>query len=128
MKNYSLDLLPGEPLVVCQGFSEYSWKADFVPMADEVAALLNELDQPVFLIIDMTAMAADLADVIFSTNYAARSTNQFLHHPNMREFLAITTNKLISMAVQGMNTPTFGNVPVQIFSTLDDAMRYARSQ
>lgn len=124
MRTYTQDKLPDQPVILFHGSEAYDWERDFPEMAEEAALLLDGQNEPVFLVADMSA---GLSDVIFSTNYAARTgAQQFLHHPNMREFLAVTSSKVIGLAAQRMRSAIFGMVPVSVYPNLEEALEHTR--
>jgi hypothetical protein len=57
-----------------------------------------------------------------------RETGALLTHPLMKEFLVVTNVKLVELAAKGLSSDIFGNVAVQVFETLEDALAYAREQ
>jgi hypothetical protein len=42
--------------------------------------------------------------------------------------IAVSTNRVIGMALKGTNSPVFGNFSMPLFPTLDEAVAHARQQ
>ena len=51
-----------------------------------------------------------------------------LHHPHVKELIIVTQAKMEELAAKGLNSDIFGNVPISVFETMEDAVAYARSR
>jgi uncharacterized hydantoinase/oxoprolinase family protein len=123
-----IEKIPDAPIVIV-----HSQQSDdnLEEMADSVAAITRALDEQtekVFLITDMGSISMDLNDIIQAASMSARGSNSLLHHPNVRENLFVLTDKLITMAIQGLKSATFGQVKTRVFATVEEAVSYCREQ
>jgi hypothetical protein len=124
-----VEKLSGEPIVVV-----HAQKSDAnvrQEMADAVKVINEALDsqtEKVFLIVNMTGITMALDDIIQGAGMSARGQRAMLHHPNVRESMYVVTDRMMKMAVKGLNSATFGQVKAQVFDTVEDAVSYCRGQ
>ena len=125
----SFKQLPGEPIIVVTLSKEY----DFIADADEGAraglAVLDRLKHPVFWVVDFHITpnqehSLNLDQLLVSSNAVTRLWSD----PRIRKVLLVTSDEIVRLAGRGMTSETFGNLPIEIFASLDEALRYARSQ
>jgi hypothetical protein len=125
--NYSVEVLPGEPIILMCLYAEARVSEDMSRSSVEVKALLDQAAEPVFLIMDMSKMTISLNDIILGSNMGTRSEQPLNRHPQLREMLFVSPSALVKLAVKGLNTVTFGNLEFKVFDTVDDALTYVRS-
>jgi hypothetical protein len=128
MAAYNVEKLPDLPIIVVQVLEDWDSGRDAPLAMDEVAAFLDESEEPLYYCSDLTQSPRwGLSDVISVANLAARGRN-IVKHPNLKGVIAITTDKMIDLAARGMNSEIFGNVSVKVFPTLDELVEYVRSE
>ena len=122
----SVDKLQNEPIVIVHlreaNQSQSSSRQEFTA---EIGAVLDAASEPVFLIFDIGDIRAVFGDITSGTREATRGSN-FLAHPNVREILTVTTNRVFRLATMGLRGRAFGKLKVQIFETVEEALEYAR--
>lgn len=103
-----------------------SWDAtqDTEPFASALVDIFDSAKRPLWLIVDFSLSSWDLGDVVFGSNFATRTGIKFLKHDNMRELIAVGGSGIINLGVKGLSSPVFGNVPVKIVDTLEEAFNY----
>jgi hypothetical protein len=127
MSAFEVETLPGEPIMVCTLFETWSVADDMLASIDQVMEHLDAADEPLYYISNISGLRLGLQDMILATNQAARGSSAFFHHPNFRELLVVTDAKLFELAAKGLDSEIFGNVPVAVFGTLEEALEYARN-
>jgi hypothetical protein len=128
MSTYQIEKLPGEPILVCTLSDAWSVSNELSATIDQLIEHLDAADEPLYYINDVSSgMKVDLKDVILAANQAARGSNAVFHHPNFREVLLVTDSRLIDLAARGLDSEIFGNVPVSVFGTFEEALAYARA-
>lgn len=129
MSSYTIEKLSGEPIVL--GTTHENWKAEVdIPLwADELYRLLDSLDEPVSYIGDLRAGRRwTLDEAIRTATAVARGDRPVFHHPKLREALIVTDQTLVNLGALGLQSDIFGNVPIKVFATIEEAFEYARSQ
>jgi hypothetical protein len=129
MSTHEIEKLPGEPILVSTVFGAWSSgdELELGDSLDQVIEYLDAADEPLYYVADVSGLKLDLPDMILTANQTARGSKAILHHPNLREFLVVTEAKLIELASRGLGSEVFGNVPVAVFQTLEEALAYARA-
>jgi hypothetical protein len=125
--SYTIEKLPNEPIIVQVLNEDYTFGNEAAPSMAELTKLLDAQPEPVWLIMDMSAISLSLDDAIQA---ASMSTQQFklLKHRNAQESILVSDSRLIKLMAQGMNAPIFGNITLKTFETRGAALAYARTQ
>jgi hypothetical protein len=128
MSTYKIERLPGEPILIHTLLEGWSVADDMPVNIDQLIEHLDAADEPLYYIGDLSSgLRLSLQDVILAANRTARGSNALFHHPNLRELLMVTDLKLFELAARGLDSQAFGNVPVSVFQTLEEALEYARN-
>jgi len=126
--SYTLEKLPGEAVIVyTQGPATHETQG-IAETLDDIARLLDEQTDPVFLVWNVGGMSIDLDDLIQSASRAGRGSNAVLHHPRVRENVYVVSNRMVRLAIKGLESATFGRAKVVLFDTLEEALSYCRQQ
>lgn len=127
MSTYRLELLEGEPIILVTIFEDYSIARDMPKSDQEGRALLETFDRPGYFITDITRLKPTVDDLIQGSNRGARGDDPLWKHPLVREMIFVSSSPFIQVAAKGMNTVTFGNLSVQVFKTVEEALVYCRA-
>ncbi len=128
MKSYTLEKLPGEPIIL--GITNGTWEAEVdIPMwAEELYRILDSLDGLAFYIGDLRrGRPWTLDEAIRTASAVARGNKPVFHHPNVKEALIVTKDTLVNLGAKGLQSDIFGNVRIKVFGTIEAAFEYARS-
>lgn len=128
LMTYQHTVLPDEPIVVVSINPDYLIARDMGQSTSDGRALLDSFEERVFWIIDVSQVKVNVNDVINASNQGTRGDEPLWHHPNIRELILITQNKLVQMAASGLNSLPFGNLEVKVFGLLDEALAYCREK
>lgn len=124
----TLEKLPDAPIVVFTQGPDSDEAAEIRSVVADVMALLDQQTSQVFLILDVRNSQASLDELIRAATLLARSENSMLHHRNIRRNVYVSARALMTMAVKGLASATFGSVRIAMFATLDEALDYCRGQ
>lgn len=120
-------LIPGEPIIIYTSPPD----GDLNNLAEVTAyhkTLLDQLTEPVFHIADMTALDVDLTGIMQLAGNAGFGEHAPFHHPMIREVLIVTPDPALTLAAKGLGEGIYGNIPVQVFNSVESALGYARRQ
>ena len=123
-----IDKLPDAPILVVHSIQGDDPVKELTDSVAEISRMLDALPEPVFLINDVTNISMDLNDIIQAASATARGADAILHHRNVRENLFVLTDKFIIMAIQGLNSATFGQIKAHVFPTVEEAVAYCRGR
>jgi len=127
MAKFTVEKLPGEPIVLFTALEGYRISADLPASIEAAVTLINRQSQPVYYIQNLVQMAADMNEVALAANMLARNESPLYHHPNIGLVIVVTGDPTIKMAFQGMHSQMYGNLESASFDTLDEALEFARS-
>src|SRR5689334_8415162 len=109
---FSLEKLPDLPVAVFIAAAGSDIGREMEDNILAINALLDEQPVPVFLIYDVRQVRIGVDDMLRGATLATRGTGAVLHHRNVRENLFVVTDTVMSMAVSGLASATFGQVRV----------------
>jgi hypothetical protein len=127
--SYTFTQLPGEPIIVFKAHANYDVQAEIQSVLHDATALLNATKEPVFQIVDFSAMPGiDMEDLMVGTSASARGEESPFHHPKVRETIFVTNNPAFTMTARGLSNEVYGNLYVPVFENYEDALAYCRTQ
>ena len=126
MSTYIVEKLPGERIVVSRASEGFDIKRDMSAMHADLRQLLDTFDGPGFYIADTLNTPMDFDDLMSASTTLMDKTSASLH-PNVKETLLLIESEMLKLAAQGFGSDAFGNVPMKVFSSMDEALDYARA-
>jgi hypothetical protein len=137
-KGYHVELLSDEPILLLICTKEYSLVDDWPKVDQQCRALMDNANEPLYLITDLTEASLSLDDLVLGTNVGARGHNigtmdqagevPAFKHPNLQGLIFVTSKKLVKLALKGMDSLVFGNIQAAVFETLEEALAYTRDR
>jgi hypothetical protein len=126
---FTLHRLPDEPILTLILSEHYSVSQDIGASTAAVKTCLDQADQPLYYILDLSHLKAGLDDVMLAASHSARGETPLWHHPSIREIIFVSQAPLMKASVKGLKSAAFGNLErAKAFTSLDEALRYCRSQ
>jgi len=125
---YTLDRLAGAPIILFQSPPGESISADLEIIAAEMAHLLDEQPEPVFLVLDLHNLTLTLDDMLRGIDLATRGRSPVLLHPRIRENVLVITDPTQLMALKALSTATFGQMSPARFETVEQALDHCRQR
>ena len=113
----------------------FTMNHDFEPAVDmpqylpECYQFLENGPDPIIIITDTTrAPMRNMDDLIQGANSIRTSlAQQINNHPKLLKSITVISNRIVQVAMKGLNTATFGFVDVFIATTQDEALELARA-
>ncbi|NDJ55218.1 MAG: hypothetical protein GYB68_19270 [Chloroflexi bacterium] len=128
MPTFHIEQVPGEPIFILELHEDFCISDQI--QSDEVSrTILDAQEEPAFFIVDLRHMPPlTLDDLIRAANQGARSETPVWHHPKLRQLIFASELPIIRLAAQGLNSAPFGNLSVEVFETVDEALAYCHEQ
>jgi len=124
--SFNVRKLPCEPITV---YTAQSSDLDHMEQNNQIMLdMLDQLSAPVFHIADMRPIKLNVDSLMQLAASVAYGEHSVLRHPMIKELILVTDSRLIAMAGDGLSSDIYGNLPVKIFGSLDEALQYARAQ
>ena len=125
---FTIELLPDEPIMLLTFSEDFKVGQHIAASDDATRALLDTVNEPVFNVLDLRKVSMSFDDIMLGSNTGARSSNPIWKDPRIRETLFVSNMSLVNIAVKGLRSATFNNIKAQAFSSVEDALAYAREQ
>ena len=125
---YSIEKLPNEPVVIFAIDGQYSVTHDLEASMAARQSLLDTQDEPVFCIMDYTGVSFTFDELLLALNRLGGGTHTLYHDPKIRKLLIVASSPILRLSFEGMaSSEAFGHLHSDIFSTMEEALEYARS-
>lgn len=115
---YTIDQVDEHKAIVVTLHDGYRLGIDYP--REKLMQLFDGLSEAYHFVIDFTALRPTIEDLIRTASATARGESPLLKHDNIDRIFIITHNSVVKLAAQGLNTLPFGNVDVQVRSSLQD--------
>ncbi len=126
--SHTVEKLPDEPIVVITIYEDFEFAKENLEIYAEAIALIESHHEPIIFIANMLDANLNLNTLVSGTNFASRGIGALFHHPNVQQVIFVTTSKLVNLAANGLNSPVFGYVDVEVFPTLEAALAHAQEK
>ena len=114
--SYSVEQLPGEPIIIATMHDDFSMD-EYGRYVEDVTALVDSLMEPMYVITVVNKNGFSFQELLEGTNISMRGSNLSLHnHPLVAGMIVVTDNKLLKLALKGMNSETFGNIQIDTYA------------
>jgi hypothetical protein len=122
MSGYVIEQFPDKHVVLLTYLPDWEFGRDSDLVHNALWQIFEAADSPVFYIVDVTIEPrVSLDDLMMVIHRLLRGGKPLLRHPNMREHLVVTHSPVLLRALKSL---PWGFA--RAFSTLDDALAYAR--
>ncbi len=125
--SFHVEQLDEEPIILITLSSDFDPYTEGDSLTDQILSLLDQQPEPVYYITDFSNIRLSLEQLLYVASFVARGEKPVLHHPKIRCAILVTSDAMLSMSAQGLDSAVFGNVHMEVFSSLDDALDRARS-
>lgn len=122
-----VELLLDDPVLLVTIEGGFSLEGFFNIMT-RVRQVLDSQPTPVFHITDFREAAIPLDEMMVGASQVARGDVGLFNHPMIRENIFVTTSEYLTHVAAGLDSDPFGHTKIKIFSSLDEALSYVRSQ
>ena len=124
--SFSFELLPDEPILIGTIHDSFSLRDDIDSFLSELDSILDSVDQPVYYINDIRKLKVNVfQDFVLAANKGARDRKG--SHPNVDITIVVSTDSLVRLGARGLQSDVFGNLPILVSDTLEEALAQARS-
>ena len=107
---------------------DFSMKDELHSLCEEAWEIFEQANSPLFYISDASNLSLSFEELVQATNVLVRGEYPFATHRNFKALFVVSNDPLISEGAKGMSSDAFGNVWVEIFTSLDAAIEFIRAQ
>ncbi len=128
--SYRLEKLPNEPITV---YTMLEVDLNELPKSDQALLdLLAKQTEMVYHITNMRSFKLNMDELIRIAGHVAFGENAVFRHPlfkkTVKQLVVVTDDPSLSMAGEALSSDIYGNIPVRVFNSLDDALYYIRGE
>lgn len=124
--SFKVEKLPDEPIIVATIHEDYDLVNE-IPLSDRaVRDILQTVDEPQSYIIHFE-LQLSFDEILLGATKVARGQDPLWHHPYIKQVILVSNDASMKISAAGMSADMFGNLNIQVFETLEDALDYVRS-
>lgn len=127
--SYSLDALDDGQIIYFTMHEDFDMSVDMPDYLQKCYALVENGPEQIIIITDAREMKTKSIDDIIQGANSVRSpeAQRLSRHPKVIKSLSVITNKVVQVAMKGLNSASFGFVEVTVFETPEEAVGYSRT-
>lgn len=128
-EKYHFEKLDGEPILLSTMYNTYEMSTDAKESVRATFDVLSKLDEPVYYILDWRNLnPLSMEDISVGAMSVALAENPLFKHPQILGLVFVTSSDILSLAARGLNSAVYGNIKIDVFATVDEALRYVRGK
>jgi len=124
--SYAIEKLD-EHIILINHTPDFDLFTDVDLVAVDAIKLLDSQSEPVYFILDLSAVNASLESVTVGIAKASLGENKLFHHPKIKQVVCVSTDEFLQLAFKGLSSAVYGHINVAVFSTVHEALTHARS-
>ena len=122
---YTIELF--DDRIVLLTFSSEFKLSGTSPVSQEVLAMVEQLESPVYCIIDARELRIGFGDLVQGLFQGTRGDAALFKSPKLR-FVIVGSGALIKTGAAALGQAQYGEVPVRVFDTAEEALEHARQE
>jgi hypothetical protein len=126
---YKVEKIPGEPVLVFTLWGTFELLEDQEKISQEISDLIKDIDGSYFMIDDYSGIVnVNFGDMIaVMAEQTKRNLPGSITDPRAKHVL-VGSNAMIDFAAKSFNQPQYGGFTLPMYTSLDEALAYVRSQ
>ena len=123
---YTLEYLPGEPILLATLPSDFDLSKDTIAFADVCLETLDESTEPLILILDITQASGKFSDFLPAMADVRAGRRVVLRHPQLREVIVVSTRNVVRLVCKALKSRENGHINIVVVDTVEEALELAR--
>lgn len=126
--SFSIEKLPGEPIIISTMARDFNPHQNGEAFWNALAAAMEGEASPIYRITVLDGIEANFSDMMITLAEEARGDRPgSTADPRIRALL-VARIPMAQLAVEGLKQDQYGQLDVSLFTTLDEALDYARAE
>lgn len=126
--SYTIDVREDLSTVVITFHEGFSGEDQIKAYTQEIFDIYENFDQPYYQISDISEMKLDFNDVMTFIKEGVVGKQSITKHVHNKGIVIITESRFYQMTIKGLNTASFGNLKMEIFSSIEEALNWVHQQ
>lgn len=123
----TVEKLPGEPIAIVTHYPPYKPDQDIVAAEHELAKILAEMQEPLFVITDYSGVDVSFNDLVMSLADASSRTEAASVRSDKIRLVLVGSSDLVELGASALAQEQYGSVQTPFFKSIDEALAYCRS-
>lgn len=124
---YTVERLPGEPIIAMSLSEPFSIREDLGPLFAQAAEFNNEIEGKIYHIADTRSIRVSFSDVVMGMAAAITSKVGAFTEPRVTVAL-VGAGDLIDLAAKAFKQPQYGSRHILVFNSMEEALSEIRAQ
>jgi len=121
--SFTVEKHPDRPAVIITMYEDLDFAAELDAFGQEVQALLDTLDEPVYSISDSTRMRNTFGEMVSSLAAVTRGNFvSLLKHPMVVGMMVVDNRDLTRLAVNALGQAQYGGFSLSVYASVDEAL------
>ncbi len=103
---------------------DFSYQQEASAYEQQLNALLETVDVPQYILLDMTHSKMSFNDILFGIQRVSKGETSLFNHPKAKQFIVISTNRAIQLSAAGLERIGLSDLDVKVVGSLDEARDY----
>lgn len=125
--SYSTIKVENQPIVISTLHKDYDLATEITYSNQAAIEVLSDASEDQLFLIVHFEVQLTMNDILLGASAVTRGENALWLHEKVRQVLVVTKDLATSLSAQGMRHELFGNVNVEVFETLEQALSFAQS-
>lgn len=123
---YTVELLPVERTLLTTFDEDFRLAQHGTALLEEMKAEFDKASAPLVMLDDLTHLHMGFSDLVSALAISTRGASAITRHPNVSKVVFVSTNNLFAICGEALKQVQYGQVKVEIYRTLDEALAAIR--
>jgi len=123
---HSVEKLKDEPIIVVEIKNPYDYQTEPEQMFEKIERIAKKTEKQGYIIYDCRNFTVTFGDLVAGMQAQSKGTPGSISDPKFTSMI-IGSDAMLKMATEGFKQDQYGKIEVPLYSTMDAAMRHART-
>lgn len=128
MTTYTIERLPGEPIVLSTIHADFSVGKELPEAVGKLTQMLDAADEPLYYVTKVDNFSLSFGDMVQALGRLTSGDLAFVQHPNLYKIVVVAYNNLIRLGSNALSQTQYGGVRVDVFDSLEEALASVRDE
>lgn len=125
--SFSVERVQDEAIIILNLKSGYNFEQDTPRAHQQVADIIAQIETtPVYRITDFSTIDMSFGDLVTALAAATQAEPGSMTDPHIKNVF-VGNSEMVDLAADSLIQTQYGKIPTLVFSSLDDALTYARA-
>lgn len=126
--HHSIEVLDDLPVLIVRFEEGFGGSEDIKAYVHDLGQAYDSLEKKVYNITDTRNLSLTFDKVMEFLRVSMRDNQNLTRHPMKLGNIVVTSSSFYQAIIKGLRSATFGNMNIQVFESLDEALNWVRTQ